>query len=65
MRCARCRRPLLHPQEIAGMKLGDTCADLVRAAVLQPAREEQQHTEPDPRQVDLFQLPDLFGAATA
>lgn len=64
MKCARCSREVSRPQDIAGLKLGDRCATIVRAAIVQPL-EREQHTEPDPRQEDLFEArSDLFAGVS-
>lgn len=67
LRCARCRRPLRHPVEVAGLLLGVTCAQKVagslalatRYATAGKAKRERARRAPappavDPRQSDLF-----------
>lgn len=56
IRCARCRRPVLHPVHIAGMTLGSYCASLVSGAKPRRARIFTAHVPTqDQRQPDLFQ----------
>lgn len=54
IRCARCRRPVLHPVHIAGMALGRTCAAAVIGHVPRARRADTGEVYVDPRQTDLF-----------
>lgn len=55
-RCARCRRPVLHPVHLAGMTLGTRCAQIIVGHVSRKqGKSEGAEQYVDPRQVDMFQ----------
>lgn len=62
MNCARCRRPLKHPIELAGMQVGRQCAKAIADALELQHGDSRAPAPADPRQTDLFAVPDLFEA---